>query len=159
MNTVTTCAKCYHSTSPLPADWTTVDFFDKPVIAQEAVFRTTCTAVPDAKKPCLKPATATTAQVTTEKLQHTIRGMDGMAQDALSEIAAIAKLLLASLENPVVCYDSNTIARALGAIRSKALDAENCITAYAEEMGCNYVDEAFMRRIAARRQPRAEGRA
>ena len=58
MNAANTCTKCSHATRPLPSDWTTVDFFDKPVIAQEAVFRTSCAAVADAAKPCLRPALA-----------------------------------------------------------------------------------------------------
>lgn len=98
-------------------------------------------------------------KVTTEKLQATIRDMDGMAQDAFSEIAAIAKLVLAALENPITCNDTNAIAHVLGAIRSKALDAENCINAYAEEVGCNYVDEAERRRWAAMRPAKDAGMA
>ena len=57
--TARTCAACSHARRPLPADWTTLDFFDRAVVAQEAVFRTTCTVVPDAEKPCLQPAPAT----------------------------------------------------------------------------------------------------
>lgn len=94
---------------------------------------------------------------TTEKLQDVISGIDSIAQDAFSEIAAIAKLVLASLEDPVICDDLNTIAAAIEAIRSKALDAENCINTCAEEVGCNYENEAHQRRWAARRQARKAG--
>lgn len=55
-STTTSCATCAHFHRPLPTDWAKVDFFDRTVIAQEAVFRTTCTVVPDADKPCLKSA-------------------------------------------------------------------------------------------------------
>lgn len=92
---------------------------------------------------------------TIEKLQDVISGMDSMAQDSFSEIAAIAKLVLASLENPVLCDDLNTIATALEAIRSKAQEAEDRINSLAEEVGCNYENEAHQRRWAARRQARA----
>lgn len=97
--------------------------------------------------------------VTHQKLKDAVEMMDGAAQDALSEIAAIAKLALASMENPATCDDSCTIAHVLGAIRSKALDAENCINAYAEEVGCHYVDQAQLRRWAAERQAREERKA
>lgn len=100
-----------------------------------------------------------TAQATTEKLQSTIREIDGMAQGAFSEIAAIAKLVLVSLEDPISCNDSDTLARAITAIRTKALDAENCINAYAEEIGCQYVDEAQRRRWAAKLPACKTGRA
>lgn len=67
MSAVTTCGTCHHAARPLPTDWTVVDFFDRAVVAQEAVFRTACTAVPDTKKPCLKPAPAANTTTLTER--------------------------------------------------------------------------------------------
>ena len=67
MNAVTTCNTCHHAARPLPTDWMAVDFSDRPILAQEAVFRTECTAVPDAEKPCLKPAPAANAITLTER--------------------------------------------------------------------------------------------
>ena len=58
MTAAITCAKCYRATSPLPTDWSALDFFDRPVAAQDAVFRTRCTVVVDAEKPCLRPEPA-----------------------------------------------------------------------------------------------------
>lgn len=89
-------------------------------------------------------------KATTGALEAAIQMIDGHAQDVLSEIAAIAKLILTSLEDPLYFNDTETIAHAIAAIRSKALDAENCINAYAEEVGCHYVDEAQRRRLAAK---------
>ena len=67
MSAITTCSTCHHAARPLPTDWTVVDFFDRAVVAQEAVFRTECTVVPDAEKPCLKPAPAANAITLTER--------------------------------------------------------------------------------------------
>ena len=67
MNAATTCNTCHHAARPLPTDWTVVEFFDRAVVAQEAVFRTACTAVPDAEKPCLKPAPAANTITLTER--------------------------------------------------------------------------------------------
>ena len=80
MSAVTTCSNCHHAARPLPTDWTAVEFFDRPVIAQEAVFRTTCTAVPDAEKPCLKPAALADRQ-------------QMLCLDAVFEVDAIARAL------------------------------------------------------------------
>lgn len=156
--TPNTCAHCTHASHPIPTDWTTVDFFDRRVVAQEAVFRISCTVVPDAEKPCLKPATAATAQATTEKLRFAISDMDCQAQGGLSSIAAIAWLTLAALENPRTCNDLDSIADALESILAKALDTENCINATAEEVGCHYVDEAQRRRRAARQVAHESGK-
>lgn len=89
MNAATNpCAKCSHADRPLPSDWTAVDFFDKPVIAQEAVFRTTCTAAPDAVKPCLQPAPAAPSSTT----ELTPRHQTGL--EACYQIEALLRSLM-----------------------------------------------------------------
>lgn len=79
MTAATTCAKCYRATSPLPTDWSALDFFDRPVAAQDAVFRTRCTVVVDAEKPCLKPAPAAPSS-TTELTPHQKTGLQACYQ-------------------------------------------------------------------------------
>ena len=93
MKAITTCAKCSHATRPLPSDWTTVGFFDKPVIAQEAVFRTTCTAVVDAAKPCLKPAPAATKHDPSTMLVDLDTRRQDLCLEIAWEIEAIARAL------------------------------------------------------------------
>lgn len=80
--------------------------------------------------------------------------MDSASQDAFSEIATIAKLALASLETPAAYISPESMAHALTAIWSKALDIENHITCMAEEVDCSYKDEAMGRRMDAQRKAR-----
>lgn len=84
-----------------------------------------------------------------KKLQDTIEQMDGLAQEGFSEISAIAKLALKSLELPDGHLHIDTLADALSAIFGKAATIENCINATAEDVGCNYIDRAQHRRWAA----------
>ena len=92
------------------------------------------------------------------KLHETIRDMDALAQGGFSEIAAIARLSLIALESPKEVRDPETIAQALHAIWSKALDIENSITATAGEVGCEFIDDQALRRYAAVRQAREDAR-
>lgn len=89
---------------------------------------------------------------TTDQLCEAVTGMDSMAQGAFSEIAAIAKLALASLETPAAYTNPEVMAYALTAIWNRALDAENCINCIAEGVGCNYKNEAMHLRSAAKRK-------
>lgn len=96
------------------------------------------------------------SKATTEQLRSTITDMDAMAQGAFSEIASMASLALLALEQPGT-YATNgrgldDVAAMLTAIKSKALDIENCINATAEGVGCNYVDDAQRRRWDAQRK-------
>jgi hypothetical protein len=91
---------------------------------------------------------------TPAKLREAITEMDSMAQDAFSEIATIAKLALASLETPEGYSNIEGIARVLNFICGKALDAENYINCTAEGVGCNYKDQAMLRRWDAKRKAR-----
>ena len=62
MTAATTCTKC-RDNFPLPV---AADYFDERVIADYTQRRTACTAVPDAEKPCLKPAPAASTSTQTE---------------------------------------------------------------------------------------------
>ena len=91
---------------------------------------------------------------TAAQLRIAIGDIDCLSQGGFSSIAAIAKLALAALENPLTCGDIDSIAAALESIRSTAMDVENCINATAEGVGCHYVDTAQRRRWDAVRKAR-----
>ncbi|MCO6427121.1 hypothetical protein [Nitrosomonas communis] len=90
------------------------------------------------------------------KLRFTLFNIDALSQDGLSEISSISRLALASLETPEGYRHMDDIANALRAIWSKAEDIQGCINAQAEDVGCNYVDNAQSRRWAAERKARSE---
>lgn len=94
------------------------------------------------------------ATPTTNQLRSTITEMDSLAQGAFSEISTIAKLALASLETPDAYINPGCMAIVLNAIWDRAVDVENSINAMAEEVGCNYKDEAMGRRMDAQRKAR-----
>ncbi|NMM13592.1 MAG: hypothetical protein HHJ17_08660 [Rhodoferax sp.] len=94
------------------------------------------------------------ATPTTNQLRSTITEMDSASQDAFSEIATIAKLALASLETPDAYTNPECMAIVLNAIFDRAMDVENNINAMAEEVGCNYKDQAQRRRMDARSKAR-----
>ena len=94
------------------------------------------------------------ATPTTQQLRNAVTEIDTMAQGAFSEIAAIAKLALATLETPAAYIDPESMAILLNAIWGKAIDAENYINVEAEGVGCNYIDQAERRRSDARRKAR-----
>lgn len=52
----TACTTCAHVHAPLPDGWAALDFFDRRAMAGQLSHRLDCTALPDADKPCLKPA-------------------------------------------------------------------------------------------------------
>ncbi|MDR1968286.1 MAG: hypothetical protein LBQ32_06275 [Burkholderiaceae bacterium] len=91
------------------------------------------------------------------RLRAAVETMDSLSQEGFSEIAAIAKLALISLKTPEGYRHLDGIAYAIGAIRSKAQDVENCINSEAEGVGCNYVKGDEHRRWDARRAARAQG--
>lgn len=94
-------------------------------------------------------------KATPEQLRNAISEMDGLAQSAFSEIASMATLALLAMEQPSTYANGcamDAIAHALSAIKSRALDIDNCINSTAEGVGCNYVDAAQRRRWDARRK-------
>lgn len=94
---------------------------------------------------------------TVNQLRLAVAGMDTTSQGAFTQIATIAKLALAFLETPLAYTDPESIAVALSTILDKAVSAENTINSIAEEVGANFKDPAFTRRIQARIEAAAEG--
>jgi hypothetical protein len=82
-------------------------------------------------------------------LRETVMTMDTLSQDGFSVIALIARLALSRMETPQGCSNQEYLAEALSAIRNKADDIMNCINGEAENVGCNYVDDAARRRYEA----------
>lgn len=92
-----------------------------------------------------------------QKLRATVNYMDNLSQGGFSEIAAIAKLALMSLETPEGHRHLDNVVHALRNIWGRADDVQNSINCEAEEVGCNYVDEAEQRRQDARQAARERG--
>lgn len=90
---------------------------------------------------------ATSVAPTIPQLRDAIESMDSLSEIGFSEIASIAKMALAYLETPNVALHVEDIANALSAIQGKAEDIKSCINYQAEEVGCNYVDKAKIRRL------------
>ena len=96
-------------------------------------------------------------EVSVKQYRDTIQFMDGLSQDGFSQIAAIAKLALMSLETPDGHRSVDDIAHALNAIWAKAAEIQNHINAEAENVGCNHVEAPERRRWAALRTAREQG--
>lgn len=82
-------------------------------------------------------------------LHIAVHEMDKFACTAFNEIQAVASLVLAALESPQHCNDTDTIAHSLGIIKARAEEAANAINCSAEAVGWNYVDRARGRRADA----------
>lgn len=99
--------------------------------------------------------TEATTTPSIEQLRRAVEDMDGLSQEGFSEISAVAALALKSMETPDTDRHPEHLAQALKIIWSKAEDIQNCINAAAEQVGCNYKDDAQRRRMAAYRQREA----
>lgn len=77
---------------------------------------------------------------TIKELGDAIRMMDCLSQDGFSQISAIAKLALKSLQSPDGHQHIGNVFSALEAIASKADDVENIINSEAEGVGFQYQD-------------------
>lgn len=86
-----------------------------------------------------------------ESLRDAVENMDALSQAGFCEIATLARLTLNSMETVTGCQDIDGIARVLQVIAGRADDAMNLINCAAEDVGCNHVDQAAMRRYDARR--------
>lgn len=88
-----------------------------------------------------------------KELRAAISDMDCMAQEALGEIAAIAKLALLAMEAGQMEKPAGRelIAKALESIYRQSNHAEDAITAAAEDAGSPYVDTAHLRRMGVGR--------
>lgn len=95
--------------------------------------------------------------VTTEGALDVIRTIDGMSQDAFERIRAIARLTLLAMETKAGCNSLDDIGFALEAIRSLAVDTMSCINYEAENVGANFKDEAWHRRLDAMHSARQQG--
>lgn len=89
-------------------------------------------------------------QFTVDDLERQIRSIDAASQRGLGQIGALAKLAINALETEEGSLDFESMAWVLACISEKAEEVENAINAAAESVGCNYVDEAYSRRIDAR---------
>lgn len=76
-----------------------------------------------------------------KKLQDIVESMDHLSQNGFSEIAAIAQLAKERIERLDYYSDLEDVAIALGSIRGRALDIQNCINCEAESVGCHYIPE------------------
>lgn len=88
-------------------------------------------------------------EVPSHKYRDSIQMMDGLSQEGFSQIAAIARLALISLETPEGQGSMFEIAHALEAIRATANNIQDSITHWAEEVGCQVEDAAALRRVKA----------
>lgn len=84
-------------------------------------------------------------------LRISVADIDALAQSGFSRISAVAKMALACLESPTHARDLDVLAEAFIMIDAVAQDIQNCINTEAENVGCNYVDKAKMRRWDAAR--------
>mgnify|MGYP000004573891 CR=1 FL=1 len=89
-----------------------------------------------------------------QKLRNAVELMDCLSQSGFSEISSIAKLALYHLETSDGYRHLDNIVNALKAIWGKADDIQNCTNSEAEQVGCNYVDDAQRRRWDAQRAHR-----
>lgn len=85
------------------------------------------------------------------ELRSTVNEVDLVAQTSLGQISAIAKLALIALEAPDPHnHTIEHVAKALELIYDRAGFWMDDITAQAEALGCNHIDEHARRRMAAR---------
>lgn len=94
-----------------------------------------------------------------QELRNAVSLIDCLSQGGFSQISSIAKLALSRLETPGGYQHIDDIANALESIWVKADDIQNCINCEAEQVGCNYIDEAERRRWNAQRLAREEAEA
>ncbi|MFN3071950.1 hypothetical protein ACKWMY_28110 [Serratia sp. J2] len=83
------------------------------------------------------------------RLHAAITDIDCLSQQAFSEIAAAADLLLHWMESPEGYQRPDVIAAALSSISHKAQQTLENIGLEAESVGCEYVDLDSKRRFAA----------
>ncbi|MDO8713776.1 MAG: hypothetical protein Q7K13_04770 [Polynucleobacter sp.] len=96
-------------------------------------------------------------KATLKQLCDAVSEMDGLAQAGFGEIASLARLALLAMEQPETYTRGggmDAIAHVLSSIKGKAEDINNCINVTAEQVGCNFVDDANRRRWDAKREAR-----
>ena len=82
-------------------------------------------------------------------MRNAVNSIDAIAQEGLSGIVAIARLVLMSLETPDGYRPSEVLADALLTIRNIADNTMACISSEAEGVGAAHRDTAQLRRWAA----------
>ncbi|BFI43717.1 hypothetical protein YKD1_01360 [Yersinia pseudotuberculosis] len=86
------------------------------------------------------------------RLSGAVKDMDCLSQQALSEIVAMAELLLHWMESPK-CYERiGMMADTLNLISYRAQETVESIEREAESVGCEYIDHGQERRHAAAHQ-------
>lgn len=86
-----------------------------------------------------------------EKLRQTVNLMDNLSQDAFGRIRGVCRLALQAMEQHAAPVDMEDLAQALRQIDQAADEAESCINTEAEQVGANYKDHAWHRRMDAER--------
>lgn len=82
-------------------------------------------------------------------LRDTVKTMDCLAQRGLSQIEAIARLAILSLETPDGQRNTDALSHALRVIADMAFRTGDSVSFEADEVGCRYVDDAHARRLVA----------
>ncbi|SFI96281.1 hypothetical protein [Nitrosomonas sp. Nm34] len=93
-----------------------------------------------------------------QDLRDAVQLIDCISQSVLPQIVSIAKLAFSYLEIPENRKDIDNVLSALQAIWEKAEELECSINNEAEEVGCNYVDKAWRRRLEAESAYRMEAK-
>lgn len=108
-----------------------------------ATQESTCAPKPD--DPIEIPGLTRGERVTdVDKLQYTIEMMDGLTQEALSEIQTVARMLLRQLEYRTSIEE---IAVILEAIAGRAERVDNDTHDLAEQVGCHWINDGLRRRL------------
>jgi hypothetical protein len=95
------------------------------------------------------PASNQSIEARINALETAVQDMDGISQNTFSEIAAIAQLSIAYLENPAIPFCQENLAQAFSIIWNACEIGQGCINVEAERVGCNYVDGGVERRLSA----------
>jgi hypothetical protein len=88
-------------------------------------------------------------------LRNAVECSDAIAQDGLSRIASLARIVLTGLESPHSHISPEHLAQVFITIEEIAGRTEELITLEADRVGCRHVDEAAARRSDAREAQRA----
>ena len=100
-----------------------------------------CTTTPVASTPAI--------DADIQDFKDAVFDMDAMSQSGFSKISSIARLVLTALQAPAGPRQVEDIANALTAIKDIADESENCINCRAEDVGANYIDQQFCRRLVS----------
>ncbi len=91
-----------------------------------------------------------TPSTSIEALRETLLLVDSVSQDTFSRIKSLCKVALLAMEQHGRPLDMEDLAQVLRQIEQASDEAENCINAETETVGCNHEDKNFHRRMDAR---------